>query len=96
MSGICSCSPSREDRVSFLEAEAVRFSQDFPGLSIRFAEILGRRVSYIAGVSPASASCDLRLDLPSGLAAFVSGPWPGMEEEIRAWAGELQGGRPGR
>jgi hypothetical protein len=91
VSGICSCSPSDEDRISLLEAESGRFSILFPGLAVRFTEILGRRVSRIAGGSRASASGDLRLELAPGLSAFVSGPWRGMEQEIRDWSLRFRG-----
>lgn|GEM_PF-1152659 len=89
MRGISSSSiggGARGDRPAVLEAEAAKFSIGFPGLSVRFAEILGRRLSHLAGTAGAGATGDLRLDISPRLAAFVSGPWQGMEEELRGWS----------
>jgi hypothetical protein len=77
-----------------LETEARRFTEIFPQLSVRFAEVLGRRISHLAGSCIPAASGDLRLDLAPGLVAMVSGPWRDMEDELRGWS-EAAGGRIG-
>lgn len=82
---------SSDGLAGLLADEAGIFPGRFAGLRVRFAEVLGMRISHVAGSSLASSTGDLRLEIGPGLVAFVSGPWQGREQELLAWAEGLSG-----
>ena len=57
-----------------LEVEANRLSRDNPGLHVRFAEVVGRRLSHLAGRPAELTSAETRVEITPRLMAFLSGP----------------------
>lgn len=78
-------SVSKDVRV-ILESEAAGFPDRFPGLSIRFCGIMGRRISHIAGDTSFIRGEELRVDITPELVMFVSGSWQDMEDELEDYA----------
>jgi hypothetical protein len=86
VSATCTSETRRSWPRDLLSEEVQLFAEAFPGLSVRFAELLGRRVSHLAGDCIPDASGELRLDVSPGLVAFVSGPWKAREEALLEWS----------
>jgi len=75
--------------VEVLNDEIEVFRSRFPGLSIRFCRIMGRRLSHITGDSSGLDSSELRLEVTENLVMMVSGAWEGKEDTLRRYASEL-------
>jgi len=72
-----------------LEEEARRLSRNHPGLHVRFAEVVGRRLSHLAGRPDGLTSAETRVEITPRLVALLSGP--GLEAlEVDDWAGRLK------
>jgi len=72
--------PSRE----VLEQAAGRLEQDHPGLHVRFARVMGRRLSHLAGSASPEPGPQVLVNLDDGLAAVLSGRIPFEGEELEA------------
>jgi hypothetical protein len=71
-----------------LEEEAGRLSRESPGVRVRFAEVVGRRLSHLAG-SPASLTAEeTRLEITPRIVALLSGDLDGFDS--RGWAEGLR------
>ena len=81
----------REDRRKLakrLEAEAESLARQHSGLHVRFAEVVGRRLSYLAG-SPASLTAEeTRVEITPRVVALLSGDLDGFDS--RGWAEGLR------
>jgi len=60
------------DLKSSLEAEVARFKYMYPNSSIRFAQIIGKRVSHIAGPVDDIFVGEKRVRVNDGLVMFVN------------------------
>lgn len=69
-----------------LESEVAGFPNRFPGLSIRFCGIMGRRISHIVGDTSFIRGEEFRVDIAPELVMFVCGSWQDMEDELRDYA----------
>jgi hypothetical protein len=56
-----------------LERTAELVETEFPGLHVRFARVMGRRVSHIAGSASRLPGEQFSVDLAPGLVAILSG-----------------------
>jgi hypothetical protein len=65
-----------------LEDAALRLELQFPGLHVRFASVMGRRLSHIAGTASDIPGEQRTLEVSSGLVAVVSGRIPPDIEEL--------------
>ena len=74
------------DNLSRLQREVEEFSGIFPGLSIRFCRIMGRRVSHLAGDTSRIRTGEYGLPITKGLVAYVEGDWKGLETELEDYA----------
>lgn len=72
--------PSREE----LEHAAGRLEHDHPGLYVRFARVMGRRLSHLAGSASPEPGPQVLVNLDDGLAAVLSGRIPFEGEELEA------------
>jgi hypothetical protein len=66
--------PDRLRLARRLEDEAERLSRRHPGLHVRFAELVGRRLSHLAGRPAGLLACETRVEITPRLLAFLSGP----------------------
>ncbi len=64
----------RQELAGRLEAEADGLSRDHPGLHVRFAEAVGRRLSHLAGRPAGLTAFETRVEITPRLVAFLSGP----------------------
>ncbi len=81
----CDLSVSKDVR-KILESEAADFPNLFHGLNIRFCEIMGRRVSHVAGDTSFVRCEEFRVDITPELVMFVRGSWQNMEDELNDYA----------
>ncbi|MFO7949185.1 MAG: hypothetical protein R6U36_02320 [Candidatus Fermentibacteraceae bacterium] len=72
-----------------LEDEARRLSRDHSGLHVRFVEVVGRRLSHLAGRPDGLTSAETRVEITPRLVALLSGPGR-TELDAADWAGRLK------
>jgi hypothetical protein len=72
-----------------LEAEAARFAALYPRSTARFAEIIGRRVSHIAGRGEQPNLQERRVPVNERVLMFVADRDDLSEEELWRFAGQV-------
>jgi hypothetical protein len=73
---------SGEPPESSLEESAARLERVFPGLHVRFARVMGRRVSHLAGSASDLPGDQVALEVAPGLVAILSGALPERIDDI--------------
>ena len=74
-----------ETEKQYLAGKVREFGTRFPGLSCRFAEIAGRRISHIAGDTNNVRFDELCLNVTPIILVFIDGNWPDMRPELDVW-----------
>lgn len=73
-----------------LEDETAVFRRMFPDLQVRFCEILGRRISHLAGDTSEIRTGEMRMGINDGLLMFISGPWQNVQDALEIYAESLR------
>ena len=75
-----------EDLRAVLETEVERFRYMYPNSTVRFAEILGKRVSHVAGPTDDLLVGEVRCPVNDRLVMFVTNGDGLTEEDLRRFA----------
>ncbi|MDI9583087.1 MAG: hypothetical protein QM473_02590 [Acidobacteriota bacterium] len=75
-----------DDLKSALETEVERFRHMYPNSTVRFAEILGKRISHVAGPTDELLVGELRYPVNDRLVMFVTNGDGLTEEDLRRFA----------
>lgn len=74
---------------TFLEEEVNHFSRSFPGMTVRFCRVMGRRVSHIAGDVSRLRTQEYRIPINENLLMFVEGAGEEDKSALQDYAGRL-------
>ncbi|NSW55516.1 MAG: hypothetical protein HPY44_05850 [Armatimonadetes bacterium] len=75
-----------DDLRSALETEVERFRTMYPNSTVRFAEVLGKRVSHVAGPTDDLLVGELRYPVNDRLVMFVTNGDGLTEDDLRRFA----------
>lgn len=77
------------DRESILEGEAERFRALYPRSAVRFAEIIGKRVSHVAGPTDAVHIEERRVVVADRVLMFVADRDGISDEDLTRFAAQV-------
>jgi len=80
---------STSERESILEGEAARFRALYPRSTARFAEIIGKRVSHVAGPTDAVHIEERRVVVAGGVLMFVDDRDGISDEDLVQFAAQV-------